>query len=178
MSGRPRRVADVLVVCGLAESGAATVVEMLRAGGAELAPATAEDVAELPARSAFLGQAFGRVLKVRDPHLHQMPPAIPARFVVVTRNHDDQAAAMASAGRILGLFGDDAASLERLASSLDADETSVLEALRGRAILRLSFDELVRRPAAQLGRVVRFFGFESFSMRPATAALRRAQARP
>ncbi|MGH9035702.1 MAG: sulfotransferase [Acidimicrobiia bacterium] len=165
---------EVAVVAGLPRCGTSMMMRMLEAGGVPvLADGVRrpdednphgyyefERVKQLKDDKAWLAEARGRVVKMVSALLPELPADHRYRVVFMER---DMTEMLASQRAMLERLGetDDARPPEDQVAAFERHVTSLLAWL-GRqpnfALLRVSYNDVLRAPAAQIDRVNRFFG--------------------
>jgi hypothetical protein len=151
----------VLVVAGLGRCGSSLTMQMLQAGGMPCVGTFPDlEVEETNHRDLdihWLASFPGHAIKVLDPHISRLPREAKARVIWLDRDFREQAQSQAKmATAFLRQPWPRASVLRDWAGGLREERRLAMNALRGRDILCLSYERLIRRPRETAWEIVAF----------------------
>ena len=167
-------VDEVVIVAGLPRCGTSMMMRMLEAGGVPvLADGVRrpdednphgyyefERVKQVKEDKAWLPEARGRVVKMVSALLPELPAEHRYRVVFMERDMAEMLASQRAMLERLGQVDDHRPPEERVAA-FERHVTSLLAWLERQpnfALLRVSYNDMLRAPEAEIDRVNRFFG--------------------
>jgi hypothetical protein len=163
---------EIIIVSGLPRSGTSLMMQMLHNGGVEVVTdniRTAdtdnprgyyelEKVKRIKHDASWLPLMRGKAFKMVSQLLYDLPPGESYRIVFMERDLDEM---LASQEKMLQRLGKCSAPREQMKQSYTLHLEKLHEWLgkqRHMAILRVSYNDLVERPATQAERVSDFLG--------------------
>lgn len=136
-----------IVVSGFGRCGSSLTMQMLAAGGIECvgqAPDYEDERARFRITPEFIASCAGKAVKILDPHRVGLPGDV--RVIWLDRTTREQAASHAKFLHAATGREYDRAQRRGLVRQLEADRPRALGVIGGRLLLKVSFDELVKKP--------------------------------
>lgn len=147
----------ITVVTGLGRCGTTMVMHMLKAGGYPIFADSPDGGLEcdrttrLPKRHNWLQEAQGHALKVIDPQIHTIPAQYEARYIICTRDLEQQARSqikfhLAMSGKpVPKPYRINADAVKALMEDLEIDQLTMFRMLKGNVIV-LPFEYILDKP--------------------------------
>lgn len=144
---------DIVVVAGIPRSGTTLAMHMLYAGGLSvyadnlysfetaLAP-------RLPYESAFLHDCHGKAVKILDPWRHRLPPGLPYRTILMSRDVREQVRSQIKFLQTIGMRVPNTSKVRyevRQSIQRDMHQTRKYLATLG-PVLPLAFEDILTNP--------------------------------